>query len=333
MRQQSSSFFAFVQLFCERVNFEQWDGKIVKNFMSIATVDPEPLGLAFDLEETGRTAFFSNSSMYRSIAAATTFSPRFHAVLSEAGRTADYFGATLQLIHVGEETPEKKARIAEGLAQFQLRPDTQVHWVPGEPAATICRLAGEFGCDLLVAGAVQGDPVAGTGYRPFANNIARKLIAEAPFDLFLFLQPREAEEAIRCPAVLIDFTSNSAEALRQTVQAAKARGAEKVHALHIVTTFDEHRLRDSGGLQGAEERLDQFVLDSTPLDVPVETHCIRGNTGFAACEHLQSIGADLLVVPTGIPGKSNPVLSPHLDWLYQVIPCNLWVMRDRTGEP
>lgn len=269
------------------------------------------------------------SAMYRSIAAATTFSPRFHAVLGEAGRTAKYFGSELQLIHVGEETPEKKTRIADGLAQFELSADTVIHWAPGDPATMINQLASQYGCDLVVAGAVQGEPDGGTGYRPFANDIARKLIAEGPFDLFLFLEPREADNAVRCPAVLIDFSETSAEALRQTVQVAKRRGAEKVHALHVLTTFDEHRLRAAGFDGKVDERLDQFVLDSTPLDVPIETQCIRGNTGFAACEHLQGIGADLLVVPTGMPGKTTPVLSPSLDWLYQVIPCNLWVMREK----
>ena len=293
-------------------------------------MDGEEVGLSFALAKEDLNAKISDSSMYRSIAAATTFSPRFHAVLGEAGRTAEYFGASLQLIHVGEETPEKKTRIAEGLAQLKLAQNTLVHWVPGDPAATICRLAGEFGCDLVVAGAVQGEVGGGTGYRPFANDIARKLIANGPFDLFLFLEPREADQAIQCPAVLVDFSETSAEALRQIVQIAKKRGSEKVYALQVLTTFDEHRLRASGHESNPDDRLDQFVLDSTPLDVPVETHCIRGNTGFAACEYLQSIGADMLVVPTGMPGTSHPVLSPSLDWLYQVIPCNLWIMREKT---
>ena len=298
--------------------------------MFTATLYGEEVGLPFDLASEASSATVSDSFMYQSIAAATTFSPRFHAVLGEAGRTAGYFGASLQLIHVGEETPEKKTRIAEGLAQFKLAHDTLVHWVPGDPAVTICRLAGEFGCDLVVAGAVQGEVGGGTGYRPFANDIARKLIADGPFDLFLFLEPQEAGQAIRCPAVMVDFSETSAEALRQIVQVAKKRGSEKVYALQVLTTFDEHRLRASGDDRDPDDRLDQFVLDSTPLDVPVETYCIRGNTGFTACEYLQSIGADLLVVPTGMPGKPDPVLSPSLDWLYQVIPCNLWIMREKN---
>ncbi|HEX8371286.1 MAG TPA: universal stress protein [Chthoniobacterales bacterium] len=290
----------------------------------------EETAASFDLAGHSSGATVHLPSMYRSIAAATTFSPRFHAVLSEAGRTARYFGGRLRLIHVGEETEEKRERIHAGLAHFELAPDTDVHWIPGDPATVICQIASEFDCDLVVAGAVRGE-AGDTGYRPFANDIARKLIAEAPVDLFLFLEPQEANSPIRCPAVLVDFTETSAEALRQAVKVAEARGAEIVHAFQVLTTFDEHRLRSAGFDGDADERLDQFVLDSTPLDVPVETHCIRGNTGFAACEYLQGIGADLLVVPTGMPGKTDPVLSPSLDWLYQVIPCNLWVIRDRTA--
>lgn len=287
----------------------------------------EATGMSFPLASEGEGATFPLISMYRSIAAATTFSPRFHAVLGEAGRTAKYFGAELQLIHVGEETEEKKSRIADGLAQLQIKTETVIHWAPGDPATMITQMARQHGCDLVVAGAVQAEAGGETGYRPFANDIARKLIAEAPFDLFLFLKPEEVDQKIHSPAVLIDFSETSAEALRQTVQVAKRRGAEKVYALQILTTFDEHRLRAAGQEHEADERLDQFVLDSTPLDVPIDTQCIRGNTGFAACEHVQDIGADLLVVPTGMPGGDQPVLSPSLDWLYQVIPCNLWIMR------
>src|ERR1043165_8111134 len=42
---------------------------------------------------------------YQKIAVASTFSPRFEQVLSEAKRMSDRFNASLSLIYVGEESP------------------------------------------------------------------------------------------------------------------------------------------------------------------------------------------------------------------------------------
>ena len=59
--------------------------------------------------------------------------------------------------------------------------------------------------------------------------------------------------------------------------------------------------------------------------MPIEARCIRGNTGFAAADFVQSIGADLLVVPVA-PSSDGSVPS-NIAWLTDVIPCNLWLVR------
>ena len=46
-----------------------------------------------------------------------------------------------------------------------------------------------------------------------------------------------------------------------------------------------------------EEALEKFVLSAGATDVPIEARCIRGNTGLAASDFVQSVQADLLVVP------------------------------------
>src|ERR1700681_1884074 len=45
-----------------------------------------------------------NPSTYKKIAVASTFSPRFEQVLSEAGRICERFGSTLNLIYIAERT-------------------------------------------------------------------------------------------------------------------------------------------------------------------------------------------------------------------------------------
>jgi hypothetical protein len=59
----------------------------------------------------------------------------------------------------------------------------------------------------------------------------------------------------------------------------------------------------------------------------LDYHLLRGNTGFTACEFIQSSGTDLVVMPSQMPSPDQPVFAPALDWIIQVIPGNLWVIR------
>src|SRR5436189_4438603 len=63
-----------------------------------------------------------DSSPYKTIAVATTFSPRFKPVLAEAKRIRDRFGAELHLIHVGKPNQETPRKFSDVLAElsFQL---------------------------------------------------------------------------------------------------------------------------------------------------------------------------------------------------------------------
>jgi hypothetical protein len=58
----------------------------------------------------------------------------------------------------------------------------------------------------------------------------------------------------------------------------------------------------------------------------IEGRCIRGNTGFAASDFVQAVEADLLVVPVEDSVAAGE-LPPHIAWVTDVIPCNLWIIR------
>src|SRR5207245_6809539 len=79
----------------------------------------------------------SNLSSYRTIAVASTFSPRFKQVLAEAKRIRDRFSAHLHLIYVGEGDEETAKKFRDALAQLQLPPDSAIHYEKGTPAEAI----------------------------------------------------------------------------------------------------------------------------------------------------------------------------------------------------
>ena len=104
--------------------------------------------------------------------------------------------------------------------------------------------------------------------------------------------------------------------------------------IRVVTTFDEARATRENEARGAEtgdrqseeeDALERFVISAGQTDVPVEIRYIRGNTGFAAADFVQSVEADLLAVPVPLPASGESELPANFAWLTDVIPCNLWV--------
>jgi hypothetical protein len=127
-----------------------------------------------------------------------------------------------------------------------------------------------------------------------------------------------------------DYSDHSRNALQQTFHLALAEACERLYVVRVYTTFDRARakLQDSASdartFEEEETALEEFILSAGHTEVPIEARCLRGNTGFAASDFVQSIEADLLVVPARNSAKGLP---NHVAWVTDVIPCNLWVIR------
>src|SRR2546429_7605164 len=83
------------------------------------------------------STFMSNPSPYRTIAVASTFSPRFKQVLSEAKRIRDRFVSDLHVIYVGERNEETAKKFGDAFAQLQLPGNSTIHYQQGDPADAI----------------------------------------------------------------------------------------------------------------------------------------------------------------------------------------------------
>ncbi len=231
-----------------------------------------------------------NPSTYKNIAVASTFSPRFEQVLSEAGRIRERFGSRLNLIYVGERTDETAKKFQSILGRLQLPSDSPVHYGQGDPADGILRAIAENNVDLIVAGALEKE----SALHPFLGNVARRLLREASCSVLLFTNPKLKPK----PLKRIVFVANYSD------------GGPRPR------TFDEE-----------DAALEKFVLAAGETDVPIEARCIRGNTGFAASDFVKSVEADLLIIPVHKSETSAERLPNHLAWIADVIPCNLWLIR------
>jgi nucleotide-binding universal stress UspA family protein len=275
-----------------------------------------------------------NSSPYGTIAVASTFSPRFVQVLSEAKRMRDRFGSELSLIYVGEKSDETSAKFQNVLSELSLPPESPIHYEQGDPAESILRALARHDIGMIVAGALEKEVV----FHPFLGNVARRLVCQAPCAVMLFTHPNTQPKPLRRLVFVANQTDSdqASEALQKTLWLASAEGCERLYVIRVVTAFDEARASlqpdakkedRSKKSEDAEAALEKFVLSTGPTDVPIETRCIRGNTGFAAADFVQSVDADLLVVAVPRPAGGDDSLPANIAWITDVIPCNLWVVR------
>jgi nucleotide-binding universal stress UspA family protein len=274
---------------------------------------------------------------YRRIAVASTFSPRFEQVLAEAKRVRERLASELQLIYVGERDAATDERFSTALAELQLPGDSVVHYQQGTPAEAILQVLREQQVELIVAGALEKEVVL----RPFLGNVARRLVQDATCSVMLFTKPdREPQPLRRIVFYVPDYSDHVLEALCRTLRLAQLEGCEQLFVIRVYTTFDAARaaLRANSDadanreqstartLEEEEEALDQFIESAGATEVPIESRCIQGNTGFAASDFVQSVEANLLVVPVE-EGSAPGELPAHISWVTDVIPCNLWVIR------
>ncbi|MFN2541467.1 MAG: universal stress protein [Chthoniobacterales bacterium] len=273
-----------------------------------------------------------NPAPYNSVAVASTFSPRFIQVLAEAKRIGRNFGADLSLIYVGEKSEETAARFRAAFEQLSLPLATGVHYEQGDPADAILRALSENSIELIVAGALEEQVVL----HPFLGNVARRLVREANCSVMLFTQPEAEPKPLRKIVFVADHSPRALEALKKTIWLAAAEASERLHVIRVITAFEQARAKAAGKpdklktADAEEAALEEFVLSAGSTEVPIETRCVRGNTGFVAADFVRAIGADLLVVP--VAPSSGGELPNNIAWLTEVIPCNLWLVRSAESQ-
>ena len=269
---------------------------------------------------------------YKTVAVASTFSPRFKQVLAEAKRIRERFSTDLHLIYAGERDEEIAKKFSEALAQLELPLDSKIHYEKGNPADAILRVIAREKIDVIVAGALEKEVVL----HPFLGNVARRLVREAPCSVMLFTTPAAKPKPLRRIVFIADYSDARLNALKRMLPFAAAESCERLYVIRIITTFDQARASIHANARrhaktstddDEEEALERFVLSAGATDVPIEARCIRGNTGLAASDFVQSVKADLLVVPLQKNAGGTQRLPSNIAWVTDVIPCNLWLIR------
>lgn len=281
------------------------------------------------LEDSGREKMIDPP--YRTVAVASTFSPRFLQVLAEAKRIRDRLCQQLHLIYVGKRDATTTEKFSAALQALELPADSPIHYHEGDPAAAILEAARANEVDLIVAGALEKEAVL----RQFLGNVARRLVREAACSVMLFTKPAEKPQPFCRIVLMAEYSDHGRAALHKALRLAELEECEKLFVIRLYTTFDAARAKarteapEIGGegartLEEEEIALEHFIDSAGETHVPIEARCIRGNTGYAVLDFVQSVDAMMLVVPND-PGTEG--LPARLEWVTDVIPCNLWVIR------
>jgi nucleotide-binding universal stress UspA family protein len=267
------------------------------------------------------------------VALATAFSPRFLPGLAEGRRFAARLEAAFSIIHTGERTVEKETILAEAMEHLGIPPETQVLWRSGEPVEAIIHAAEEAGIHLLIAGAlIREREVSG---RIFVGSVARGLLQRGSCSLLLITKPQIELRRYRRIAMVTDFSEGARNAFRAALALAEQDEAECLHVIAIRSPFAAARLRIEQGEAATDNRetlLEEFAGIAAGSPVMVERRVIESNTGIGAADFITSIEADLLVVPTAA-SQGPTLLPPQMDWVSQVIPCDLWVVKKPPVQP
>lgn len=256
---------------------------------------------------------------YRQIAVASTFSPRFLAVLAEAFRVAARFGSKCGVIHAASHSREREAKFLNAFEELHIHPIPFLHWAEGSvPTDAILNAAVRADVDLLIAGVVGSSEDT----RSFLSDVARQLLDRSFCDLFLLPRPSREETPVETAVVAADPTVDLTW-IRGMIPCLEQMGFSKVFLVGMVNPFSM-ALVDS-----REQTVDSFwekleAAAGTP-QCEVEVQILESNTGFSLCEFVQARDSHLLAIPTERVGDSKH-LPAHMDWIQQVIPSPVWLV-------
>jgi nucleotide-binding universal stress UspA family protein len=287
------------------------------------------------MEATGHSSAASNQlhssfmPRYEHIAVASALSPRFRAVLAEGWRFANRFDARFSIIHAAGYSPEREEQFREANEALGIPLSTPIIWKEGPaPASSIVDAAQEHGVDLLVAGALERD-----AQMHFLGGVARELMRRLHCSLLLFTHPEVEPHQFRRLVAITDYTEEAREAFRCALKLAEMDEAEILHVLSVFSPFAKARasLGENGGSGRHEDQeeamLEEFVSTGAESPVTIDPRVIHTTTGMGASDFTKNVDADLLIVPASAHPEEGTLLPAYLDWVFKVIPCNLWVVK------
>lgn len=264
-----------------------------------------------------------NTQPFDIIGVGAGFSPNLKANVYEAARLCLFFNAKLILIHVGEGTDEKAAKLDQIAAPFKKEGVSySIVFQPGEPVTSIIEATEKYNVDLLILGAVQRENI----FKYYVGSIARKITRKVKCSILLLIKP--SIDRVRCDHVVVNGledaktlqTLDTAFYVSKKLKASRITIVEEIRQQEVaVTVEDDKSLREAAikkeQISQREDHRVQKMISEVPQefksDITIKTQAIFGKQGYSIGHYAEVVGADLLVMNP--PSKTSfwDRLFPH----------------------
>lgn len=252
---------------------------------------------------------------FKSVGIGVTFSPNLKANIYEASRLSLMFNSKLILIHVGEETEEKKETFTTILAPFlNQNLSVEIIFKVGNPVDVILSVSQDKNIDLLILGALKKEKLVNY----YLGSIARKITRQSTCSVLLLINP--SIERIPCQHVVVNGLKDPKT--EQTIESAfyisHCLGSKLItiveeikqdevtvkveddKSLRKATILKERiKLRETSRIKSIIEHIPKEHTDS----VNIKSQPIFGKQGYSIGHYAQISRADLLVM--NAPSKTT----------------------------
>ncbi len=278
---------------------------------------------------------------FETIAVAISFSPSCQSLLAEAKRLSDVLGASLLLLHIGDQTPEKEQKLDSIMDTVGVDPKrSRVIWMEGDPVDTILKLCKLNIVDLLVLGALEKENIL----KFYLGSIARNISRKAKCSVLLLTNP--SDEPMKLKKIVVNGVENpkTIHTINTSLYLAKHL---KVKDLTIVkevdisgiamaiadnTTAPQTKEIKKNITDESEETL-QMIIDKCDIgEINVTDKIIKGKPGYAISKFAKDKRADLLVInsPDTHLNVFDRIFTHDIEYILADLPCNVLIIHSRV---
>ena len=284
-----------------------------------------------------------SSYPFETIGVAIAFSPRLEALLGEAKIMADKFGAQLLLMHIGERTRTKEAKLDEVIRKLGIdETKTRVIWHEGNPVNTLLELCKLNIVDLLIVGVLQKENML----KYYLGSVARKISRNAKCSVLLLTNPlREGTHFKKMIANGVEnpktiHTINTAVYFGKHMSAKFLTVATEVHQEGLaMTVASESTAGEASKLRKEFQeqeinKVHEIVTNIREREgIEISEKLIKGKPGYAIRQYSESKKTDLLVInsPDQNYGIIDRIFTHDMEYILEDLPSNVLIVHSRVS--
>lgn len=280
------------------------------------------------------------NKIFQTIGIGVAFSPNLKANLYEAARLSLFFESKLVLIHVGEQSDEKKQQILDTIQPFiKDNLNYELVFKTGNPVDVILSVSEEKKIDLLILGALQKENFV----QYYLGTIARKITRQANCSILLLIKP--SVERLPCKHIVVNGLDNpktkqaisTAYYMSHKLQSKKITIVEEITKQEVaVSVDDDESLRKSAIIKERlkmreDSRINRIISEIPDIyksQIVTKTQPIFGKRGYSIGHYAQYVRADLLVMNAPIKTSFWDRIFPHdIEYILSELPTDVLIIQ------